>query len=139
MNAKEYLSQAYRLDMAINTRMQEVDRLRSLTQRMTTFYAPDRQGQPCRDAHASEDAIIRLMEAEEALNREIDRLVALKEEISRVIRQVDDDLCEMVLTKRYLCYMQWEEIAREMHYSRRWVMNLHQRGIEAVEGILEFR
>ena len=92
MNAKEYLSQAYRLDMAINTRMQEVD-----------------------------------------------RLVALKEEIGRVIRQVDDDLCEMVLTKRYLCYMQWEEIAREMHYSRRWVMNLHQRGIEAVEGILEFR
>ena len=136
MKAKEYLNQAYRLDMEIGTKMQQIDRLRSLTQRMTTFYSYDRQTQHNRNTSAGEDTIISLMDSEEELNREIDRLVKLKKEIGEMIKRVEDDNCRMILAKRYLCYMSWDEIAEDMHYTMRWVLKLHQRGIDRIESIL---
>ena len=38
MTAKEYLGQAYRLDQRINSKLQQVDSLRSLTQKITASY-----------------------------------------------------------------------------------------------------
>lgn len=35
MNAKEYLGQAYRLDQRINSKLQQIESLRSLTQKVT--------------------------------------------------------------------------------------------------------
>ena len=138
MKAKEYLSRAYRMDLEINTRMQQIDRLRSMTQRMTTFYGYGRQAQPTGNVNAREDAIIRLIEAENEMNAAIDRLVEMKQEIGSVIDQVEEDLWRVVLTKRYLCFMSWDEISEDLHYSQRWVLTMHRRGlVEAEEEILE--
>ena len=38
MNAKDYLGQAYRLDQHITSKLQQVESLRSLTERVTVAY-----------------------------------------------------------------------------------------------------
>lgn len=86
-----------------------------------------------------QDTIIRLMEAEEELNRQIDELVDLKMDIARLIDQVHNESFRLILEKRYLCFLQWDQIAAEMHYSRRWVLNKHDRAVEVVDKLMTER
>ena len=138
MTAKEYLGQAYRLDQRINSKLQQVDSLRSLTQKITASYDGEVVSHT-RNVTTLQDTIIRLMEAEEELNRQIDELVDLKMDIARLIDQVHNESFRLILEKRYLCFLQWDQIAAEMHYSRRWVLNKHDRAVEVVDKLMAER
>ena len=138
MTAKEYLGQAYRLDQRINSKLQQVDSLRSLTQKITASYDGEVVSHT-RNVTSLQDTIIRLMEAEEELNRQIDELVDLKMDIARLIDQVHNESFRLILEKRYLCFLQWDQIAAEMHYSRRWVLNKHDRAVEVVDKLMAER
>ena len=138
MTAKEYLGQAYRLDQRINSKLQQVDSLRSLTQKITASYDGEVVSHT-RNVTSLQDTIIRLMEAEEELNRQIDELVDLKMDITRLIDQVHNESFRLILEKRYLCFLQWDQIAAEMHYSRRWVLNKHDRAVEVVDKLMAER
>ena len=138
MTAKEYLGQAYRLDQRINSKLQQVDSLRSLTQKIIASYDGEVVSHT-RNVTSLQDTIIRLMEAEEELNRQIDELVDLKMDIARLIDQVHNESFRLILEKRYLCFLQWDQIAAEMHYSRRWVLNKHDRAVEVVDKLMAER
>ena len=138
MTAKEYLGQAYRLDQRINSKLQQVESLRSLTRKVTASYDGETVFHT-RNVTSLEDTIFRLMEAEEELNRQIDALVALKMDISRTINRVRNENLRLILEKRYLCFLQWDQIAAEMHYSRRWVLKRHARAVEVVDKLMAER
>ena len=135
MTAKEYLGQAYRLDQRINSKLQQVESLRSLTRKVTASYDGETVFHT-RNVTSLEDTIFRLMEAEEELNRQIDELVVLKMDISRMINRVRNESLRLILEKRYLCFLQWDQIAAEMHYSRRWVLKRHARAVEVVDKLM---
>ena len=138
MTAKEYLGQAYRLDQRINSKLQQVESLRSLTRKVTASYDGETVFHT-RNVTSLEDTIFRLMEAEEELNRQIDELVVLKMDISRMIDRVRNESLRLILEKRYLCFLQWDQIAAEMHYSRRWVLKRHARAVEVVDKLMAER
>ena len=135
MTAKEFLGQAYRLDQRINSKLQQIDSLRGLTQKVTQSYDNEVVSRT-RNVSALEDAIIRLMEAEEQLNMQIDKLVDTKIEIGKLIEKVHNESYRLLLEKRYLCFLSWDQIAAEMHYSRRWVLNKHERALEVADKLL---
>lgn len=135
MTAKEFLGQAYRLDQRINSKLQQIDSLRGLTQKVTQSYDNEVVSRT-RNVSSLEDAIIRLMEAEEELNRQIDQLVDTKIEIGKLIEMVHNESYRLLLEKRYLCFLSWDQIAAEMHYSRRWVLNKHERALEVADKLL---
>ena len=138
MTATEYLGQAYRLDQRINSKLQQVESLRSLTRKVTASYDGETVFHT-RNVTSLEDTIFRLMEAEEELNRQIDELVVLKMDISRMIDRVRNESLRLILEKRYLCFLQWDQIAAEMHYSRRWVLKRHARAVEVVDKLMTER
>ena len=135
MTATEYLGQAYRLDQRINSKLQQVESLRSLTRKVTASYDGETVFHT-RNVTSLEDTIFRLMEAEEELNRQIDELVVLKMDISRMINRVRNESLRLILEKRYLCFLQWDQIEAEMHYSRRWVLKRHARAVEVVDKLM---
>ena len=138
MTATEYLGQAYRLDQRINSKLQQVESLRSLTRKVTASYDGETVFHT-RNVTSLEDTIFRLMEAEEELNRQIDELVVLKMDISRMINRVRNESLRLILEKRYLCFLQWDQIAAEMHYSRRWVLKRHARAVEVIDKLMTER
>ena len=138
MTATEYLGQAYRLDQRINSKLQQVESLRSLTRKVTASYDGETVFHT-RNVTSLEDTIFRLMEAEEELNRQIDELVVLKMDISRMINRVRNESLRLILEKRYLCFLHWDQIAAEMHYSRRWVLKRHARAVEVVDKLMAER
>lgn len=135
MTAKEYLGQAYRLDQHINNRLLQISQLRSLTQRITAAYDGEVVSRT-RNVHALEDSVIRLMEAEEDINREIDRFVDMKMEIAKTIAMVRNENYRLILEKRYLCFMTWAQISLDMNYTNRWLRKMHDRALEVVDKLL---
>ena len=135
-NAKTYLNQARLLDQRINAKLERIARLRSLTEKITVTLSPV-AGAGSPNPTALEDQIIRLMEAEEDLNADIDRLVDLKKEIDEVLKMIDDPDCRLVLDRRYLCGDSWNEIADLMNFQRRTLFKIHDRALLLVDEILQ--
>ena len=135
MTAKEYLGQAYRLDQHINSKLQQIEVLNSLTQRVTVAYGGEVVSHT-RNVTSMQDTIDRLMEAEKELNREIDRLVDLKAQIAQTINQVHNDSYRLILEKRYLCFQSWAQIGADLHCTRRWLLTMHDRAVDVVEKLI---
>lgn len=138
MTAKEYLEQAYRLDQQINSKLQQIETLHSLTERVTVAYGGEAVSHT-QNVTSLQDSIARLMQAQEELNREIDRLVDLKAEIAGVIGQVRNESYRLILEKRYLCFLPWAQIGAELHYTRRWLLTKHDRAVDVVEKLISER
>ncbi len=124
MTAKEYLSQAYRLDQRINSKLEQVASLNDLATKCTTTLT----GMPRNPSHGTSmmaDAICKIIDLQNEINRDIDRLVDLKGEIIGVIKAVDSLECQTLLELRYLCFKSWEQIAVDLGYNVRHVYRLH--------------
>lgn len=136
MNAKEYLNQAYRLDQRINSKLEQVAALRSLTQKITVSYEGEAVSRT-RNVSSMEDTIIRLMEAENELNAAIDALVDLKQNVYATIQKVEKPEYQFLLEMRYLCFKTWAEIADQMHLEEHYVFRVHGQALRDVEKILQ--
>ena len=128
MNIKEYLSQAKYLDAQIDSKLRQMTRLRSLATKYTSTITgmPHSKSDTC----SMENSIIKLIDLENEINAEIDKLVNLKEEIMKVIKCVDKLEHRMILEKRYIDFKSWDRIASEMFFNRRYVHKLHGRALE---------
>lgn len=115
MTIKEYLSQAYRIDQRINSKLEQVRNLRELAEKATSTLSDI----PCSgngNKQKIESVVVKIIDLEHEIDEEIDRLVDLKQEIVSLIKQVKNPEYQTLLELRYLCFRTWEQIAVEMSY-----------------------
>ena len=67
----------------------------------------------------------------------IDELVSAKLRIGLVISRVEDPSIQLILEKRYLEFQPLSKIGVKMKFTYRWTRELHHRGLEAVQQILD--
>ena len=135
MTAKEYLGQAYRLDQRINSKLMQLDSLRSLSRKVTAAFEGEKTSRS-RNVTSLEDTIIRMMETEDELNKQIDALNDIKNNITQHIGALENIDYQLLLEKRYLCFQSWDQIAAESSCSLRWIHILHARALAALEIVL---
>jgi len=129
MNTKTYLSQARYLDMRIKSKLQQIDSLNELaTNCSSVLTGMPRNPSPSTSCMA--DAICKIIDLQNEINRDIDTLVDLKKEIMGVIKAVVNPEHQTLLEKRYLCFLSWEKIAVDMGYDLRYTHKLHIRALE---------
>ena len=132
MNKKiEFLSRGYRIDVMINAKLEQVGSLRSLITKMNTELT-DMPKDPNRNGSRVEDTVVKIVSLENEINDDVERLIAVKRDIMRVIDGVDDRKEHIVLTLRYLNFRTWEEIASELCCTVRNVHLIHGRALENV-------
>nr|DAE75112.1 MAG TPA: Protein of unknown function (DUF1492) [Caudoviricetes sp.] len=132
MTAKEYLSQAYRLDQRIDSKIAQVASLNDLATKCTaTLTGMPRN--PNRGGSTMADAVCKIVDLQEEINRDIDRLVDLKREIVVVIKAVENPEYQVMLEKRYLSFQTWEQIAVDMNYSIQHIYRLREKAYAAVQ------
>lgn len=132
MTAKEYLSQAYRLDQRIDSKIAQVASLNDLaTKCSATLTGMPRN--PNRGGSTMADAVCKIVDLQEEINRDIDRLVDLKREIVAVIKAVENPEYQVMLEKRYLSFQTWEQIAVDMNYSIQHIYRLREKAYAAVQ------
>ena len=78
------------------------------------------------------DAIGKIIDLQNEINADIDRLVDLKREIVAVIKAVEQPEYQTLLEKRYLCFLTWEQIAVDMNYGIDNVFKLHKKALACV-------
>lgn len=133
LSAKDYLSQAYRIDQRINSKIEQVQSLRDLAEKASATLSdvPPRKG--TRNVHRMEDVISKMVDLESEINADLTRLINLKHEIVTVIKCVESPELQTLLELRYLCFKTWEQIAVALHFDLRWVHRLHNRALNEVE------
>ena len=136
MTAKEFLNQAYLLDQRIKSKSEQIQSLNELATSCTATMT-GMPHNPNRSTSHMADAVCKIIDLQNEINRDIDRLVDLKREIVAVIKAVEDTEYQTLLEKRYLCFQTWEQIAVDMHYSGKWILKMHDRALDVVEGILK--
>ena len=122
-NPKEYLRQLHRLELCIEQRQEELNRLRELIGCNAIDYGERVQTSPSADSIPNE--VIRRAELEADISRKIERFLQLKHKIINEIQSLDNAVYVSILYKRYVEYKSLEEIAVEMNYSYRQVLRLH--------------
>ena len=131
MTAKEYLGQAYRLDQRINSKLEQVASLSDLATKVTTTISDVPKNPNNKTSHMA-DSIVKIVDLQAEINRDIDCLVDLKREIVRVIKAVDNIEYQTLLEKRYLCFETWEQIAVDMNYSIQHIYRLRDKAFAKV-------
>ena len=131
MTARDYLSQAYRLDQRINSKLEQVECLNGLATKVSSTLT----GMPKNPNHATStmaDTVTKIIALQAEINNDIERLVDLKREMVAVIKAVANTERQTLLELRYLCFKTWEQIAVEMDYTVRNVHLLHKEALKAI-------
>lgn len=131
MTAKAYLSQSLRLNQRINSKLEQIQSLRELATKCTPFLTGMPKS-PNQDGSLMADTVLKIIDLEKELQKDIDRLVDLKKEIMAVVKAVVNMECQTLLEQRYLCFKSWEQIAGDMGYNVRHVYRLHDEALQKV-------
>ena len=131
MTAKEYLSQAYRLDQRINSKLEQVASLNELATKCTSALTGMPRN-PNRSTSTMADAVGKIIDLQAEINRDIDRLVDLKREMVTVIKAVGNTEHQTLLELRYLCFRTWEQIAVDMGYSIQHIYRLREKAYDEI-------
>lgn len=131
MTAKEYLSQARFLDNRINSKIQQISSLNELATKCTATIS-DMPHSPNSGGSTMADAVCKIIDLQEEINKDIDRLVDLKREIMGVIKAVPNVEYQTILEKRYLCFISWEQIAVDMNYSIQHIHRMHSSALKEI-------
>lgn len=136
MYAKTYLQEIRKLDRKIENKQMELEHLRTLLESVTpklkevnvqSSLEKDRMG----------DNIIKIIEFQDEINKDIDRLIDRKLEAMRLINKLEDDDSINLLIRRYIAYEEWEDIANALHYSRQWVDKKHGLALLELQKIID--
>lgn len=128
MTAKEYLNQARTLDMLINSRQNELYKLRLMAKSVSS----PKLGEKVKSGGGNNamSVVDKIIDLQQQINAEIDRLVDLKAEIHSKIEKVYNPQFIALLTDKYLNGLKFEQIAEKMEVADKTVYRLHGQALQ---------
>lgn len=137
-DAKGYLRKIELLDAHINNKLSDLTALWSMVTKVTATISPVVvSGSGNQDKLG--DVVAKIIELQDEINRDIDKYVGAKREVSAVLEKLQDPDHVKVLHKRYMEYKPWEQIAVEVGCKYRNVHNIHGEALKAVDAIMKAR
>ena len=131
MTAKEWLSRVRRMDAEINALI--LARQDAFTQACgTSAGGRDDKVQTSR-RNTSEDIFIKYADYTRLIDRRIDELYAVKQEVMTAVSKLEDGVLRTLLIEYYINGKTWEQVAEDMNYSRMQIHRLHNKAIDVME------
>ena len=136
MNAKTFLSRAYLLQQAIRIKREQISQMRDLLTNISISYDKEKiTSTP--DSSPMEKNIVQMIEMKQELEEDIAQLAVVQKETLDIINRVENVKAREVLSKHYLGFKSWRDIAEEMDISQKWALNLHTKGLKQVDNLLQ--
>ena len=135
MKAKEYLLQVSKIDKLIANKLIEKEQWRTIAQG-TSGMAEGERVQSSGSQQKMADAVCKMVEIEEEINRYIDRLVDIKQGVIKVIEQlqpIEYDILHIV----YIQFKDFNDVAAKYNKSIKSVKRIHGRALANVQKILD--
>lgn len=132
MDVKRMLLSHKHLDEKINLGLDEIAHLRALAERASV-----RLGGGSRPKGTHSDKVgkyaSKIADLEKKIDREIDRLVSLKERIIDIAASLEDDTERSVIERHYILHENFTDISEKLGYSIRHITRIHNRALEKLE------
>ena len=132
MTAKEYLCQAYRLDQRIRSKQEQIASLNDLATDCSATLTGMPRSPNCGGSRIA-DAVLKIIDLENEIAKDMERLVELKAEIMTTIKAVECIEYQLILEKRYISDKSWPEIAVDLGYKMRHLYKLHDDALAAIK------
>ena len=129
MTAKEYLKSIKYLDNAINAKQAELDRLRHDAESIRGI-AYDKDKVQTSNSSDSMKIVDKIIELNNLINAEIDRLVDLKAEAHQKIEKVCNEKFISLLTDIYINGYTFEQVAERMNITDKTVCRWHGQALQ---------
>ena len=134
MGVKEFLNKIRKIDLLIDCKLEQVNELRSLLCGGAIRYDKDKV-QSSVDPDSMTDIVAKIIELEQKINEDIDRLIDIKTKAREMIEMLENDREKVILYKRYFDGKSFEELAVECGYSWRQVHRIHGKALVNLEKI----
>ena len=121
---KSYLNRACEAERVCRLAHDKAERYRELLQGGKTIKYGSTGETKERNENPIEAAYVLLADYETEYRTALNKLVEIRKEIGAYIDTLPHPEKE-VLTRRYICYQRWEDIAEAMNYNQRHVFKLH--------------
>ena len=129
---KEELREIIYLDDLINSKLRQIENLRASRFSIGSMsFKPDKVQKTDFRNH-QEELIVKLIDLEDDITKDIDRLVDMKTLAKLSIDKLNGPY-RLVMSMRYLECMKWKEIAYRLNYSVQAVYKIHGQALKMVE------
>jgi len=133
LQAKEYLKQAYWKNEEIKDKQAILEDLKKSSVSMGAIdYSKDKIQGGSGNKAPYENQVIKAVDLEREIAKDILELIQLKQEIINTIKAVPDETCSVLLMKRYGLGKSLKRIEKEMNYSLSHIKRLHQKALRMV-------
>ena len=133
MRVKAFLGRALHIDDMINSEMAELDSLRRLSMNIGGSRLDEKVTHSAPSEAPFAKWVERIVDKEKEVNEKIDRLVAIKMEISDFIDKVQNARWQRLLRTRYVMCKSWPDVAVEMNCGLSTVFWLHKKILQNLE------
>lgn len=127
MNIASRLSALKYIDIKIKSKRQEIENLKSAILK-GQVYSDEPKGS--KQGNATEDLNIKIIDKTDDIKREINLLMNEKLEMAQLIDSLEDPLESIVLRLFFINGYSWNEVIRELHYSRGTIQKARKSGIK---------
>lgn len=134
LRAKKYLLKLQRQWLIINQERQELKSLYSIS---GVDYTKDKVKSTPRPDDSIVNKTARIIELEAVLQRDIEAYWQSRKKRVKQIQMLEDSRYVLILYKRYIEDKSFDLIAQEMHYSYKYIVELHGNALVAFERILD--
>lgn len=130
---KEYWEQAERLRRRIQRKIHEIHLLRQRAEGMNGSGINDMPRTVSPDRSKMEGTVFKIMTLEQDIQETQAEYDALIADMEARINAVQDGDARDLLRKRYLEFLPWSEIMKEMGYSKSHVFRLHSDAVKSLK------
>ena len=133
MDIRKLLESHKEIDDRIELCLEEIARLRSLSERVSSCISPDVSRGKGGHSDRVGNYAVKIAELEIQTDKEIDRLVELRERIMKIVSSLDNNLERTVIERRYIMHESNEKIAERLGYCTRHITRVHRIALAKLE------
>ena len=135
MTAKEFLQRYRDIDDGINAKLELIHKLKLRAMSVSSPIGTDIHTNSPSDPVGS--ITQKIVDLEQEINNDIDKLVDIQREIYEVIAKVSEQRLRTILESFYLNRKSFEQISVDMNYCYRHICRLHGKALAEVDHVLE--
>ena len=130
MGIKHQLKQIRLIDFEIKTKIEELDRLNN-----SFLKSPSLKEINVQESKVSlkDDAYVKIINLNDYINDQVDKLIDLKYQLIQVIEQLDNSKERTIIWMKYISSKGWDEIAEELKISKTTLFILHDEAIKKID------
>ena len=130
MGIKHQLKQIRLIDFEVKSKMEELDRLNN-----SFLKSPSLKEINVQESKVSlkDDAYVKIINLNDYINEQVDKLIDLKYELIKAIEQLDNSRERTIIWMKYISSKGWDEIAEELKISKTTLFILHDEAIKKID------